>query len=176
MNLADDAPAAGATLLTALSSLATIVIAAAKWLQERERAKAMRSVPPTKAHLPSEAEQAASLSRLRSIEDHHELTGALSRARWRMDDLELRVAELERENERLATQLKIERTGRSIANDLLRAKDEALARMRDELTKARARSRGAMVVEISAAEHRDASLRGDLQDALKTPLRPPPKE
>ncbi len=170
-NLADDGPAAGGSLVAVLSALGWLVVRAARWLQERDRARRMASVPPTQLAPPGPAVDAAVLARLRSLEEHSTLSAELARKAWAMDDLERTVHALRRDLERLATQLRSERAAGAIKDSLLAAKDARIARLEEDLARHRLR-----VVEVGAdSEHRDAAEGGPLQEALKTPLRPRPR-
>lgn len=168
-NLADDAPTAGGSLIAVLSALGWLVVRAAKWLQERDRARKMASVPPSQLAPPGPAVDAAVLARLRSLEEHSTLSAELARKGWVVDELEATVRALRRDLERLATQLRSERAAGAIKDSLLAAKDARIARLEDDLARHRLR-----VVEVAAdGEHMDAAESGPLQDALKTPIRPP---
>lgn len=171
MSILDSGPGSLATIATVIVTVVRLAIAVAKrWRATQDRA--MSDVPPSPQYAPPPTDPTV-LARLDCMDAANALSVALHHARSEVDERDRLIRELEREKADLATQLKIERAGRGIANDLLRAKDEHIVRLQRELAVARARTRGAVVVEVSEAEHRDASQAGSLADALPTPLRPP---
>jgi hypothetical protein len=173
--LADSGPAAGGTVLAVLSSLGYLVIWLAKWLRDRDRTRAMQSVPRTSLAPPGPAVDATVLARLRQLEEHQTLSAELARAGWQVDEAERELAALRLENGRLATQLKIERAAKGIADSLLKAKDEHIVRLQEDLARERTKRRGGAIEVAAEHEYRDASQAGPLADGLPTPLRPPAK-
>lgn len=170
MSILDSGPGS----LTAMATVIVFVVRLAVAVAQRWRAtqdRAMSDVPPSPQLGPPKTDPTI-LARLDRMDAANALSVALHHARADVDERDRRIRELEQERADLATQLKIERAGRAIANDLLRAKDEAIVRLQEDLARARTRARGE-VVEVSRAEYRDASEAGPIQDALATPLRPP---
>lgn len=171
--IADSAPTVGGMIVGTLVALYQITTALAKWSQERARKRDMDAVPPTRLAPPGPAVDAAVIERLRHVEAHQQLAAELARREWSMADQDRELAALRAENAQLSTQLKIERAGRGIANELLRAKEERIARLEEDLARARARRPPAARELPPEHEHRDAAVSGELQDAIRTPLRPP---
>jgi hypothetical protein len=170
-------PEAGGWIGMAVTALGSLIVWLHKHYEDRRRKTAMAAVPRTSLAPPGPAVDAAVLARLQHVEEHQALTAALSRAGWQVDEAERELAALRLENARLATQLKIERAGRGIADSLIRAKDEHIARLAEDLARERTRRRGGAIEVAAEHEHRDASQAGPLADGLPTPLRPgpPPK-
>ena len=170
--IADSGPAAGGFMLAVLYAIGHIIVAVSKWLKAREQAREMAAVPPTVVRPPGPDVDAAVLARLQRLEEHDVLTTALSRSEARVDDAERQIQELRRELERVTLQRNAERAVAALKDSLIRAKDERIARLAEDLARERTRRRGGAIEVAAEHEHRDASQAGELQDALKTPLRP----
>lgn len=171
MSLLESPEGVGGAVVVLLGGGLKLVTAYLEWRKTRDAKRAMSLVPPSPQVRPPESDPGV-LARLDQLDAQNVLSVALHHARSAVDDRDRRIAQLEREVGTLATQLKIERAGRGIANGLLRAKDEQILRLQEDVARERARRRGSPV-EVSAAEYRDASEAGSIQDSLRTPLRPP---
>lgn len=158
MNIADDGAAAGTTIVTVLTSLGTLVVWAAKWLRERDRRRAMASVPPSPEYRPPATDPAV-LARLDRAEQDDAIVRALLRAQGELVDtqrklevlrsecskLALRAHALEGERDRLRSQLSVERQA-------VRVLREQLAHVEAELREKEAEK------EVLAADLRRALL------------------
>lgn len=159
MNFADDGAAAGTTIVTVLTSLGTIIVWVAKWLRERERRRAMASVPPTPGHEPPAATD-QTLARLDRAEQHDALVGALLKAQRDIVDtqrklellrnectkLALRVHALEGDVARKDVQLRAERLATQVLREQLAHVEQELVTARSELEVAHADLRRALLV------------------------------
>lgn len=152
--IADDAPTIGGMASGTLAALYYLLTTFVRWHKARAIAKEQAKVPPSPQLEPPPPDPAV-LRRLDAIEHESALSVALVRERGVVDDLRRELVETRRERDQLLVELRAERA--------------LTARLRAEI-RAR-RNRGA--VEVSAAEHRDASQAGPLQDSLDT--RRPPK-
>lgn len=159
MNIADDGAAAGTTIVTVLTSLGTLIVWAAKWLRERERRRAMASVPPSPEYRPP-ATDPAILARLDRAEQHDAIVAALFRSQAdAVDDrrkieilrnecskLALRVHALEADVARRDVQLRAERLATQVLREQLAHVEAELAASRGELEVAHADLRRALLV------------------------------
>lgn len=153
MNILDSGPGSLTGMAAVIVFVVRLVVAVAKrWRATQD--KAMSEVPPSPQLKPPESDPRA-LQRLDRVEYESALSVALVRERQAVDELRRELVETRAERDQLVVELRAERA--------------LTARLRAEI-RAR-RNRGA--VEVSAAEHRDASQSGPLQDSLQTPLRPP---
>lgn len=168
--IADNAPAAGGFLLTVLYAIGHIIVWYSKRLRKRDEA-AMVKVPPSPQLQPPQIDHGV-LARLDCMDAANAMSVELHHTRSTLDERDRRIRELERENADLVTRLKIADAAKGIADSLLRAREEHIAWLQEDLAKERTRRRGG-VIEVSEAEYRDASQAGPLADALPTPLRPP---
>jgi hypothetical protein len=148
------APEAGAWIGTAVTLLGSLIVWLNKHYEERRRKRDMAAVPPSKPPEHDQAAAAAVLRRLDAMEHESALSVALVRERGVVDDLRRELAETRAERDQLVVEL--------------RATRALVERLRAEIRARRARG----AVEVSAAEHRDASQAGPLQDSLAT-VRPP---
>lgn len=156
MNILDSGPGSLTGMAAVIVFVIRLVVAVAKrWRATQD--KAMSMVPPSPQLEPPKPDPHI-LARMDRVEHESALSVALFRERQAVDDLRRELAETRAERDQLVVEL--------------RAAHALVGRLRSELAKAKARGRG-VAVEVSAAEHRDASQAGPLQDALKTPLRPP---
>lgn len=155
MNIADDGASVGGMAASTLAALYYLLTTWAKWHKARAMAKEMAEVKPSPQLEPPKTDPHV-LTRLDRVEHESALSVALVRERQAVDDLRRELAETRAERDQLVVEL--------------RAARALVERLRAEV---RARSRRGVAVEVSAAEHRDASQAGTLQDALQTPLRPP---
>lgn len=154
MWLIDSTPGSIATYASIIVGVYRLAIAVAKrWRATQDRA--MSEVPPSPQLEPPPPDPAV-LRRLDAIEHESALSVALVRERGVVDDLRRELLETRAERDQLLVELRAERA--------------LTARLRAEIRARRARG---AAVEVSAAEHRDASQAGPLQDSLQTPLRPP---
>lgn len=154
MNVLDSGPGSLATMATAIVFVVRLVVAVAKrWRATQDRA--MSEVPPSPQFQPPPPDPHA-LKRLDRVEHESALSVALVRERGVVDELRRELAETRAERDQLVVEL--------------RAARALVERLRAEIRARRARG---AAVEVSAAEHRDASQAGPLQDSLRTPLRPP---
>ena len=167
-----DGPEAGGWITTAVTLLGGLVVWLHKHYEDRKRKRDMDAVPPTQLSPPGPAVDAAVLRRLQRLEEHDVLTTALAGSERRVDDIEAVVQDLRRQIERLTVQRNAERAVNSLKDSLLRAKDERIVRLEEDLARARVRSRGGVIEVAAEREHRDASQAGPLSDGLPTPLRP----
>lgn len=171
MNILDSGPGSLSLMATAIVFVVRLAIAVAKrWRATRD--KAMTTVPPSPQFQPPPTDPTV-LARLDCMDAANAMSVALHHARANVDERDRRIRELERREAELETQVKIERAGRAIANDLLRAKDERIVRLQEELARERTKRRGGVIEVAAEHEYRDASQAGPLADALPTPLRPP---
>jgi hypothetical protein len=172
--LLDSAPGMLATVASAVGTVIWFVGTAVRRYRALDIARKQSAIPPSpQIQSPGPAVDAAVLARLRSLEEHDVLTTALTRSEHRVDDLEQQVQELRREIERLTVKCNAERAISELRLSLLRAKNEHVARLQEDLARERSRRRGIAIEVAAEHEHRDASQAGQLQDAIRTPLRPP---
>lgn len=159
MNILDSPQGVGAGLVVLLGGALKALTAYLEWRNRREQRRVSK-IPPSPQLAPPQPDPHA-LARLDRIEHETALSVALYRERQAVDDLRRELAETRAERDQLTVELRAERA--------------LTARLRSELARAKARGRG-VAVEVSVAEHRDASQAGTLQDSLQTPLRPGPRK
>lgn len=173
LNILDSPEGMGGAAVVLLGGGLKLVTAYLEWRKTRDAKRAMSLVPPSpQLQPPGPAVDAAVLARLDRAEQHDALTTALLRERWTVDQRDRELADARRELAAKTLALELEQAGHGITREQLRARDDLVARLRAELDRAR-RRRGA--VETTSPVHRDASQAGPLQDALRTPIRPPAK-
>jgi hypothetical protein len=157
MGFLDSPQGVGGALVVLLGGGLKLLTAYLEWRKGREVKRATSQVPPSPQLTPPTTDPHA-LARLDRVEHESALSVALVRERQAVDDLRRELVETRAERDQLTVEL--------------RAAMALIGRLRVELVRAKARSRSA-AVEVGAAEHRDASQAGPLQDAIRTPLRPP---
>ena len=167
------APEAGTWIGATVTVLGYVIVRAAKWIEDRRRKTAMESVPHSTLPPPGPAVDAAVLRRLQRLEEHDVLTTALTRSERRVDDIEQLVQDLRRQIERLTVQRDAERAVNSLKDSMLEAKQSHIVRLEEDLARARVKRRGGAIEVSTAGEHQDASTISRLQEAIRTPLRPP---
>jgi hypothetical protein len=148
MNIADDGPAAGASIVGVLYAIGHIAVVVSKWLKERERKRAMSSVPPTALPPPPPAVDRAVLARLDRAEQHDALVAALFKGQVELVDTQRKLDVLREENYRLAVRD--------------RAKDDEIARLRLKL-KADEMAIGVLREQLQHSEQERAQLASDVQ-------------
>lgn len=155
MNILDSGPGSLTGMAAVIVFVVRLVVAVAKrWRATQD--KAVQAVPPSPQLEPPKSDPHG-LQRMDRVEHESALSVALVRERQAVDELRRELVETRGERDRLAVELRHARA--------------LVERLRAEL---RAKSRRGAAVEVSAAEHRDASQAGTLQDSLQTPLRPGP--
>ena len=148
MNVADNGPGAGASLLAILYAIGHIAVAVSKWLKERERRRAMESVPATEVHPQPPAvdrTDALVVALLRAQADLVDTQRQLAILRDENSKLALRAHTLEADIARRDTQLRVERQA-------VRTLREQLAHVEQELAAAK------MECEVAHADLRRALL------------------
>jgi hypothetical protein len=156
VNILDSGPGSLTGMAAVIVFVIRLVVAVAKrWRATQD--KAMSQVPPSPQLEPPKTDPHV-LTRLDRVEHESALSVALVRERQAVDDLRRELSETRAQRDQLVVEL--------------RASRALVERLRAEIRARRARG---AAVEVSAAEHRDASQAGPLQDSLKTPLRPGPR-
>jgi septal ring factor EnvC (AmiA/AmiB activator) len=153
-------PETGAGILGVIYALGHIVVVVSKWLKDRERKRAMESVPPTELALPPPATDRAVLARMDRADQDDALVTALLKARDDLMDERRKVEVLRAENSKLAfrlhaleqetarkrVQLRAERLATRTLREQLSHVEKELAEARGELELAHADLRRALLV------------------------------
>lgn len=134
MNIADNGAAAGGSILAILYALGHLAVAASKWLKERERKRAMESVPPTEVHRPSQEMDRAVLARLDRAEQHDAIVAALFRGQADLVDVQRQLAVLRNENSKLALKVHALESDAARKDVQLRAERLATRTLREQLS------------------------------------------
>jgi hypothetical protein len=172
MSLLDSPQGFGGTLVVLLGGGLKLLTAYLEWRKGREVKKATSKVPPSPQLEPPKTDPAV-LARLDCMDAANALSVSLMHTRLAVDERDRRIRDLERELADMAGRLRVLEAAKGIADSLIHAKNQDIARLQDELTRLRFRPRSGVTELPAEHEHRDASTSSTLQDALPTPLRPP---